>query len=248
MNIKRLRVFAGPNGSGKSALYNYLLSQNYFHQYYYINADEIASRLLTGYDIFNWPVSINDRIFIEYLENSTFGEYFDINDIKKNITIANNNIQWHGESKNLSYLAASVADFLRNSMLSSGSSFSCETVFSHPSKLAFLENAKNAGYKIYLYFIATKNPVINIDRVTGRVKQGGHSVPEDKITERYYRTMDNLYNALKLTDTAFLFDNSDSKENKTYSNFAKYENKEISILTETIPEWFEKYILRKHSR
>ena len=53
MNIKRLQIFAGPNGSGKSVLYNYLLSQKFFHQYFYINADEIAKGLADGYSFVN---------------------------------------------------------------------------------------------------------------------------------------------------------------------------------------------------
>lgn len=53
MGTKRLRIFAGPNGSGKSVLYDYLLSQHFFHQYFYINADEIAKGLAAGYSFAN---------------------------------------------------------------------------------------------------------------------------------------------------------------------------------------------------
>lgn len=245
MKVKRLRVFAGPNGSGKSALYHYLLSQNFFHQYYYINADEIALKLSSGFDLLNWPVVIDNSVFFEYLSKSSFLKYFNISYIRQNLIIKNNCFQWLGTTEHLSYISAAIADFLRNEMLQSESSFSCETVFSHPSKLDFLRRAKASGFKIYLYFIATKNPVINIGRVENRVKCGGHDVPQNKITERYYKTMDNLYDALCLSDEVFLFDNSESQENKAYSNFAVYKNKELSVLSEAIPDWFDKYILNK---
>lgn len=61
-------------------------------------------------------------------------------------------------------------------MLDSDSSFSFESVFSHPSKIDELINAKRKQYKIYLYFIATEAPSINTERVSNRVQLGGHDV------------------------------------------------------------------------
>lgn len=39
---------------------------------------------------------------------------------------------------------------------------------------------------------------LNKHRVQTRIAQGGHPVAEEKISERYYRTMDYLYDALKI--------------------------------------------------
>jgi predicted ABC-type ATPase len=60
---------------------------------------------------------------------------------------------------------------------------------SHPSKVALLARAQMAGYRTYLYFIATDDPAINISRVRNRVKLGGHAVPEDRIVQRYHRSL-----------------------------------------------------------
>ena len=60
MRTKRLRIFAGPNGSGKSVLYEYLLSQQYFNNYFYINADVITKGLINGFSFSNWPISISE--------------------------------------------------------------------------------------------------------------------------------------------------------------------------------------------
>ena len=79
---------------------------------------------------------------------------------------------------------------------------------SHPSKLDFLRQAKANGYRTYLYFVATKDWGINIDRVKERVKKGGHQVSRDKIIERYFRSLGLLYEAVKLVDRAYVFDNS----------------------------------------
>ena len=245
MPTKRLRIFAGPNGSGKSVLYKYLVSQHYFNKYFYINADEISKGIINGFSFSNWPVDISFEGFISYLESSSFKTVVNIKDIKKNLKIENSVFLWLGENKKLTYVSAAIADYLRQKLLSSESSFACETVFSHASKIDFLKSAKEKGFKVYLYFIATRDPKINQGRVETRVEKGGHDVPPDKIESRYYRCLENLYEAIKYCDKVFLFDNSESKAEVTYNNFAEINNKECSILSDNIPEWFFKYVYDK---
>jgi predicted ABC-type ATPase len=246
METKRLRIFAGPNGSGKSSLYSYLISQHYFNSYYYINADDIAKELPTrGFSAKNWPLIVTKDSLITYIKESTFSEHFPNAVLNDNLDVIDNRILWKKGDAYLTYIAASTADYLRYSMLDSGSSFSCETVFSHPSKLDFISHARTKGYKVYLYFISTESPVINIDRVQNRVKEGGHDVPEEKITERYCRTMNNLFEALLKTDRAYLFDNSNAQINNGYINFAEVEKSEIHTLTDDVPAWFNTYVLQK---
>jgi len=216
MANKRLRIFAGPNGSGKSVLYSYLLNQNYFHRYYYINADEIAASLYTGFSLVNWPVKTTVTDIVSFIRASGFGSYIDSNRLLHAIEVKDNCIRWNDTNTGLSYIAAAIADYLRNEMLKNDSTFACETVFSHPSKLEFMKAAHTAGFKIYLYFIATQDPYINIGRVQNRVINGGHTVPEDKIISRYSKTMENAYNALLLADRSYWFDNSASISNDTY--------------------------------
>lgn len=245
MFTKRLRIFAGPNGSGKSVLYKYLVSQQYFNKYFYINADEIAKGIINGFSFSNWPIDISFEDFISYLENSSFKTVINIQIIKRSLTIKNSVFLWLGENNKLTYVSAAIADYLRQKLLSSESSFACETVFSHASKIDFLKSAKKRGFKVYLYFIATRDPKINQGRVETRVEKGGHDVPSDKIESRYYRCLENLYEAIKYCDKVFLFDNSESKAEVTYNNFAEIKNKECSILSNNIPEWFFKYVYDK---
>lgn len=54
-----------------------------------------------------------------------------------------------------SYFASTIADLIRQKLLSTGKSFSFETVMSHPDKIDFLAKASAAGYRNYLYFITT---------------------------------------------------------------------------------------------
>jgi predicted ABC-type ATPase len=243
---KRLRIFAGPNGSGKTSLYTYLTTQHYFQPYFYINADLIYNELITtGFSVSNWPIVLKKNVIIEYLIKSSFLQHLDIDEISKGLCVKDNSLSWNRSEELLTYISAALADYVRYAMLQSNSSYSCETVFSHESKLKFMADAKTLGYKVYLYFISTEQPLINIDRIQNRVDQGGHSVPEKKIWSRYYRTMDNLLSAIRLADKAYLFDNSSIESGKMFQNFAEIHKGDISLLSDTAPAWFNTYILDK---
>ncbi len=71
----------------------------------------------------------------------------------------------------------------------------------------FLKQAQLAGYRTYLYFIATEDPSINIARVRARVHFGGHDVPQEKII-RYARSLDLAAEAIRYANRAYFFDNS----------------------------------------
>ncbi|MDR0513788.1 MAG: zeta toxin family protein [Coriobacteriaceae bacterium] len=89
-------------------------------------------------------------------------------------------------------LAWSKCNELRDELLDAGISFGIETVGSHPSKVEFLHRAKELGYVISLLFVATEDPGINIRRIADRVLKGGHTVPDEKVRLRYYRTLELL--------------------------------------------------------
>ncbi|HKO81524.1 MAG TPA: hypothetical protein VJU78_14065, partial [Chitinophagaceae bacterium] len=74
---------------------------------------------------------------------------------------------WVGVKKKQinSYHASFIATYLVNKLLLTGQSFCFETVMSHISKVQLLAEAKQAGYKTYLYFVFTDNVELNIARV-----------------------------------------------------------------------------------
>jgi len=61
-----------------------------------------------------------------------------------------------------------------------------------------MKQAVEQGYKVYLYFVSTESPYINIFRVAARKAKGGHNVPEDKIISRYYRSLGLLADASQI--------------------------------------------------
>ena len=108
--------------------------------------------------------------------------------------------------------ARAWADARREYLLRQGESFVSETVFSHPSKLSLIRHAKTQGFSVALYVLCLDEPRLLVKRVKQRVNEGGHSVPVNKILERYPRTVANLVHAVKLADTAMLFDALDVSE------------------------------------
>lgn len=63
-------------------------------------------------------------------------------------------------------------------MLNIVEAFTVETVMSDESKLEYIRLVKNMGYRIYLYFISTKNVEINIGRVHFHVETSERNIPE----------------------------------------------------------------------
>ncbi len=105
--------------------------------------------------------------------------------------------------------AAQWTEERREELLRAGKGIAFETVFSSHGKVEFLERAKARGYFVRVFYIGTSDPRINAARVAGRVMEGGHTVPIEKIVSRYGRSMANLPAAIRLSDRVYLYDNSE---------------------------------------
>jgi predicted ABC-type ATPase len=71
---------------------------------------------------------------------------------------------------------------------------------------------------------------------------GGHDVPTEKITSRYFRSLDLLAEAIKFTNRAYIFDNSGSSL-LWLAEITEGQSVEIKSQNTTI--WFNKYVLDK---
>ena len=107
-----------------------------------------------------------------------------------------------------SYKAANMAEARRQQYLAEGVSFVAETVFSHPSKLELLEQARRAGFALQVYHVGVATADQSVARVAIRVSEGGHPVPEDKIRARFARNGALIRRAVLMADNGFVFDNS----------------------------------------
>ncbi|MDD2941152.1 MAG: zeta toxin, partial [Acinetobacter harbinensis] len=192
----RIRMFAGPNGSGKSTVKEYLLPH---HIGAYLNADELEQNLNTSHqlDLMAYHPALKAQDLIDFLKQKKRPNAGQLVPLLTNepVLLDNGNIQFDASEID-SYLCARIIDYIRLEFLRLKISFTFETVMSHISKVEFLQEAKRQGFKTYLYYVSTVDPMINIARVKYRVSVGGHPVPEQKIVERYYRSMDLLMQAV----------------------------------------------------
>jgi predicted ABC-type ATPase len=115
--------------------------------------------------------------------------------------------RWPDDAQPHGYDAARLAAQARAELIRSGESFIAETVFSHPSKLELVEQARAAGYLVLLHVLLVPEQLV-VPRVRLRVRQGGHGVPEHKVLERYRRLWPLVAQAMTRSDQAWVYDNA----------------------------------------
>lgn len=232
----RLRMFAGPNGSGKSTMKD-LLRPEWLGVY--VNADEIE-KSIHQHGFFSpgeFEIACTGPELQAFLQQSALLRQAGLLPQLPMLRWADGKLQFNGVGVN-SYWASVLADFIRHKLLASKTSFTFETVMSSPDKVDFLQKAQQAGFRTYLYYVATEDPDINVSRVSNRVKQGGHPVPEEKIRKRYLGSLALLPHAVAFADRAFIFDNSAHTENHILVAEVT-QGEEVEMKTDSMPHWFK---------
>ena len=219
--MPRLRLIAGPNGSGKTTLTQALM-HNKIPLGQYLNPDDIARHIALN--------DVLERTSVALPKSKVLGDSL-ASDV---------------ESYAAALLAQAIAVGLRHDWVGAGLSLTYESVMSHKSHLEFVDNAVDAGFDAYLYYICTSDPLINQERVKQRVQAGGHDVPPEKIESRYHNSLSLLFEMTKKCRRAYFFDNS----SQTYQHFAEttpdgfldiFERR----FEETRPDWFIDSVLKK---
>lgn len=232
--LPRMRIFAGPNGSGKSTIKD-MLPPAWLGVY--INPDDIEKKLREqGYLSLNeFDVAATNQALHEFLLGSSLLRTAGLLTQATGLELSDGKIHVESAIVN-SYLASVLADFIRHKLLQTQNSFTFETVMSSADKVMFLQKAQLAGFRTYLYFVATEDPQINVSRVQHRVATGGHAVPHDKIISRYARSLDLLSDAVTFANRAYIFDNS----GHTRVWIAESTDGEtLEIKTDQMPAWFK---------
>jgi predicted ABC-type ATPase len=243
---KKIRIFAGPNGSGKSTLFHEF-SKNY-NTGFFINADILEKKLaesgLIDLKEIGLDATQDDLDAFMTLDSSKTlfnkaaeeGHVIDVF-VKENFIV-------DASKETHSYEGAFIASFIRHLLITQNKSFSFETVMSHTSKIDEIKQVVSLGYNAYLYFVCIDSPEVNVSRVNNRVEKGGHEVAEDKIINRYYRTLENLHLALPHCYRAYLFDNS----GKEQLLIAEVYKGSMELKTDKLPNWFIKFVLPYYTR
>ncbi|MEO1526558.1 MAG: AAA family ATPase [Planctomycetota bacterium] len=95
---------------------------------------------------------------------------------------------------------------------SRGETFSFETTLagrSHAGRVRRLQN--ELGYNVVLVFVWLPSPELAVMRVAGRVKQGGHNIPEETIRRRYRQGIANFAKLYApIVDSWIVFGGADS--------------------------------------
>ncbi len=115
--------------------------------------------------------------------------------------------RWPEDPESHAYEAARIAEETRSALIEAGRQFMTETVFSHSSKVELIDQAQGAGYFVALHVLMVPEHLA-VARVAARVERGGHSVPVEKIRERYKRLWPLVAVAAAKVETAAFWDNS----------------------------------------
>jgi predicted ABC-type ATPase len=90
--------------------------------------------------------------------------------------------------------------------------FAFESTLSGLTYLARLKRWKAAGYRIHIVFLRLHSPQLALQRITVRVKQGGHNVERVDVLRRFGRSWRNFQNEYKLLADAWkVYENSSGK-------------------------------------
>jgi predicted ABC-type ATPase len=83
-----------------------------------------------------------------------------------------------------------------------------ETVLSTPKYRDVVKAAQKREFEVRLVYVILRSVDLNIERVRTRVAKGGHAVAEEKIRQRWHRSLDQLPWFLDQSDRAWIYDNS----------------------------------------
>jgi predicted ABC-type ATPase len=137
--------------------------------------------------------------------------------------------------------ARAPADRQRQELLHQGLSFVTETAFSHPSRVALVAQARTLGFEVVLYAMALDEPRRLLQRVSQRVREGGHAVPSHKVLERYARCLDNFRQSVFMADLALLIDAADAHEGGPRL-VASVVARQMQLHSALRPRWVEKVL------
>jgi predicted ABC-type ATPase len=83
-----------------------------------------------------------------------------------------------------------------------------ETVLSTDKYRRLVRLAKEKQFEFRLIFVMLEAPDLNVKRVQIRAKKGGHDVAEEKIRERWNKSLTQLPWFIEQADWAVIYDNS----------------------------------------
>ena len=93
-------------------------------------------------------------------------------------------------------------------LISSKRSFAFESMLSGTTYRTLLRKAQEYNYTIVLFFIYLNSADLAKERVSIRVKKGGHNIPGDVIYRRYLKGIKNFNLYSSMANSWYIYDNS----------------------------------------
>ncbi|MCG3132000.1 MAG: hypothetical protein FLDDKLPJ_02810 [Phycisphaerae bacterium] len=82
----------------------------------------------------------------------------------------------------------------RNALVTARVSFAFETTLAARSLAPWLQARMSEAYETNLVYLWLPSADMAVERVEGRVRRGGHNIPESTVRRRYSRSLHNLVN------------------------------------------------------
>ena len=116
-----------------------------------------------------------------------------------------------------------------------GITFNQETTLCGASIIKNIKLAKSLGYKIELHYVGVASVDIAKQRISYRVSQGGHGIPDADVERRYTESLNRLKEIVSLCDLAVLYDNTN-----VFNRFAIYQGGKLFDVADNRPGWYDK--------
>jgi len=123
----------------------------------------------------------------------------------------------------------------RTQALANRESFSVETTLSGKSELRLIDDARAAGYRVTMTYVALESSEKNIRRVDLRAEEEGRTVAAADVRRRYDRSLDALRDVVGRIDKVHVLDNS----GRTFELVATLERGRAIVMADRIPAWAE---------
>lgn len=141
------------------------------------------------------------------LSSALFGDAGPIRHYVNADTIARGLSAFHSEE--MAFEAGRIMLDHLKALASSRASFAFETTLATRAFATWIRQLKSAGYGFELFFLWLPSADMAINRVSDRVKQGGHHVDDETVRRRYHRGISNFFRLYRpLADQWKVFDNS----------------------------------------
>jgi predicted ABC-type ATPase len=88
-------------------------------------------------------------------------------------------------------------------LIADNQSFILESTLAGQYLKKVIEEVKSKNYKVDLLYIFLDNPQTCIQRIDGRVKKGGHFIPDEDVIRRYYRSKNNFWKSYAPLSTSW---------------------------------------------